>query len=85
MGIAKGRYYLLLNSDAEILEDAMERLVKYADQHANAGITGCTILSPDGSQQASLLETVYTCLFACSFGWALPHIARWLVWIYESK
>ncbi len=53
MEIAKGRYYLLLNSDAEILEDAMERLVQYADLYPNVGITGCTILSSDGSQQAS--------------------------------
>jgi N-acetylglucosaminyl-diphospho-decaprenol L-rhamnosyltransferase len=54
MRIARGRYFLLLNSDAWPVGDAVERLVAFADEHAEAAVVGPRLLNPDGSLQPSV-------------------------------
>jgi N-acetylglucosaminyl-diphospho-decaprenol L-rhamnosyltransferase len=46
-------YYLLLNSDAWVLGDAVERLAAFADEHPEAAIVGPRLLNEDGSLQRS--------------------------------
>jgi hypothetical protein len=53
MRIAKGRYYFLLNSDAEIIDDSLSKMVRFADANRDIGILGCRIASSDGTQQYS--------------------------------
>jgi N-acetylglucosaminyl-diphospho-decaprenol L-rhamnosyltransferase len=50
---SQGEYVLLLNSDALVLFDTLQRLVDFADSHPKAGIVGGQCLNPDGSFQAS--------------------------------
>jgi len=38
--LARGRYILLLNSDTLILDQALDRMVAFMDQHPEVGITG---------------------------------------------
>ncbi len=45
--IATGRYVLLLNSDTIVLDNAIAKTVKFADEHPNAAVAGCKILSFD--------------------------------------
>jgi GT2 family glycosyltransferase len=54
MRVASGRYFLLMNSDAWVLGDAVERLVAFADEHPDAAIVGPKLLNPDGSLQPSV-------------------------------
>ncbi len=54
MRLASGRYFLLLNSDAWILRDGVERLVEFADAHPEAAVVGPRLLNPDGSLQRSV-------------------------------
>ncbi|MDP9232422.1 MAG: glycosyltransferase family 2 protein [Actinomycetota bacterium] len=54
MRIASGDYFLLLNSDAWALDDAVERLAAFADEHPEAAVVGPRLLNPDGSLQRSL-------------------------------
>jgi GT2 family glycosyltransferase len=54
MRAASGRYFLLLNSDAWPVEDAIERLVAFADRHPDAAVVGPRLLNPDGSLQRSV-------------------------------
>jgi GT2 family glycosyltransferase len=49
--ISEGRYVLLLNSDAIILENAIAKTVKFADEHPDAAVVGCRVLNPDGTLQ----------------------------------
>jgi N-acetylglucosaminyl-diphospho-decaprenol L-rhamnosyltransferase len=51
---ASGRYFLLLNSDAWPVEEAVDELVSFADRHPQAAIVGPRILNPDGSLQLSV-------------------------------
>src|SRR5262245_32896717 len=44
IAIAKGRYVLLLNSDTIVLDRAIEKTIKFADQHPGTAVTGCRIL-----------------------------------------
>jgi GT2 family glycosyltransferase len=54
MRIASGDYFLLLNSDAWALDDAVERLTAFADEHPEAAVAGPRLLNPDGSLQPSV-------------------------------
>jgi N-acetylglucosaminyl-diphospho-decaprenol L-rhamnosyltransferase len=54
MRIASGRYFLLLNSDAWVVGDAVEQLARFADEHADAAVVGPRLLNPDGTLQRSV-------------------------------
>ena len=51
MEIAKGRYFLLLNSDTIILNGAIQKTVQFADRHKETGVVGCRVLNPDKTLQ----------------------------------
>jgi GT2 family glycosyltransferase len=53
MRLASGRYFLLLNADAWIVDDGVEELVRFADEHPDAALVGPRLLNPDGSLQRS--------------------------------
>lgn len=53
MAISRGRYMLLLNSDAFITPGALEALLQLADAQPRAGIVGAHLLNADGTFQAS--------------------------------
>src|SRR5579862_738101 len=50
---ANGRYFFLLNSDAWVEGDAIDRLVAFADDHPDAAVVGPRLLNPDGTLQRS--------------------------------
>jgi GT2 family glycosyltransferase len=54
MRIAAGRWFLLLNSDAWPVGNAIDELVDFGDRHAEIGIAGPKLLNPDGSLQRSV-------------------------------
>ena len=49
-----GRYVLLLNSDAWAAGGAVERLVRFADEHPRAAVVAPRLSNPDGSLQRSV-------------------------------
>jgi GT2 family glycosyltransferase len=49
--LAQGEYVLILNPDTIILNQALEKLIEFADCHPAAGAFGCRVLNPDGSFQ----------------------------------
>ena len=51
--LAKGKYILLLNSDAQVKEKSLEKLTAFAENHPEAGVVGSKLLNPDGSLQPS--------------------------------
>jgi N-acetylglucosaminyl-diphospho-decaprenol L-rhamnosyltransferase len=53
MRAADGRYFFLLNSDAWILDDGLDRLVEFADAHPEAAVVGPKLLNTDGTLQRS--------------------------------
>jgi hypothetical protein len=52
--VASGRYVLLLNSDAWVVGDGLERLVEFAAAHPDAAIVGPRLSNPDGTLQRSV-------------------------------
>lgn len=50
---SKGRYLLLLNTDAIVRPSALQALLEVAAASPRAGIVGAHLLNPDGSFQAS--------------------------------
>jgi N-acetylglucosaminyl-diphospho-decaprenol L-rhamnosyltransferase len=54
MRVAGGRYFFLLNSDAWVVDDGLERLVAYADAHPEAAVFGPRLLNVDGTLQRSV-------------------------------
>jgi GT2 family glycosyltransferase len=51
--VSTGRYILLLNSDTEVLSEALERMCIYMDEHPEVGASGCRLLNGDGTLQRS--------------------------------
>jgi GT2 family glycosyltransferase len=72
--VATGEYVLILNPDTIIRDQALEKLVEFADKRPRAGAFGCRVLNPDGSYQnpARPLPTVIGYLVAAL-------CLRWLV------
>ena len=54
MRVAYGRYYLIVNSDAWLVGDALERLVAFADERPRAAVVAPRLLNPDGTLQRSV-------------------------------
>ena len=54
MRVASGDYFLLLNSDAWAVGDAVERLVEFAEAHPEAAVAGPRLSNPDGSLQRTV-------------------------------
>jgi N-acetylglucosaminyl-diphospho-decaprenol L-rhamnosyltransferase len=48
-----GRYVLLLNTDAYVAPDTIEKTVAYMDAHPECGILGAKLIGEDGSLQPS--------------------------------
>lgn len=51
--IARGRYLLFLNDDTLIIDDAVARLLEWAEEHPSAGMVGSRLLNTDGTDQFS--------------------------------
>lgn len=46
--LALGRYILLLNSDTVVIEDCIEKCIKYMDEHNDIGSLGCKVILKSG-------------------------------------
>ena len=53
---ARGRYVLLLNSDAVLKPGALEEVVASAEANPEAGMVGCRVQNTDGSLQISCMR-----------------------------
>jgi GT2 family glycosyltransferase len=53
LAIANGRYILLLNPDAVLFEETLEKTVAFMDDHPDAGASGCKLIYRDGSWHPS--------------------------------
>jgi GT2 family glycosyltransferase len=54
MQAATGRYFFLLNSDAWVVGEGLDRLVAYADAHPDVAVVGPRLRNTDGSLQRSV-------------------------------
>jgi hypothetical protein len=53
MRISSGRYLLQLNPDTVVLENALEKMIKFMDEHPDIGICGPKVLNMDLTLQKS--------------------------------
>lgn len=62
---AQAPYFLLLNPDTELADDALFQMLDYMDQHPDVGILGPHTLNTDGSHQSTRrrFPTLMTGLF----------------------
>ncbi len=52
IAVSQGRYLILLNSDAQLLDYTLDRCISFMEAHPETGIVGCELLNSDGSFQA---------------------------------
>ena len=57
---SSGQYILVLNNDTWMHEGALDAMVAYLDEHADAGIVGPKVLSGDGSLQQQCRRRIPT-------------------------
>ncbi len=67
---ARGRYVLLLNSDTEVPEDTLRKMITFMDETPDAGASTCKLLLSDGSMDP-----------ACHRGFPTP----WAAFTYLVK
>jgi len=53
IGEARGKYYLILNPDIIVLNDAVNQLVDFMEKNPNVGVSGGQLISPNGRIQDS--------------------------------
>jgi len=51
---ARGRYIMLLNSDARLMEGAVQALMAFMEENPDVGIAGGQLINADGSRQNSI-------------------------------
>lgn len=51
LAAACGAYLLLLNPDCLLQEDSLQQMMSALDEYPQAGMAGCRIMNPDGSEQ----------------------------------
>lgn len=56
----QGEYVLLLNPDAVIQSDTLVRMIEALAAHPDAGMAGCLLRNPDGTEQAGCRRSVPT-------------------------
>lgn len=80
--IAKGEYFLLLNSDTIVHPNAIDTMVEYLDTHENYGGATTTLLNPDDSIQYYMHRRFPTAwrllpaLFHKRFRWFKPYMVK---------
>jgi nucleoside-diphosphate-sugar epimerase/GT2 family glycosyltransferase len=57
---AKGQYLVLLNPDCLIRHNTLEQMLEALKAHPEAGMAGCLIVNPDGSEQAGCRRAIPT-------------------------
>jgi GT2 family glycosyltransferase len=72
IGVAQGRYLLLLNPDTEAIGDALSRLVQYLDTHPDVGLVGPQLLHTDGQIQSSRRRFPTAATFFFESTWLTP-------------
>jgi GT2 family glycosyltransferase len=50
---ARGNYIVLMNSDAQLMPDALETIGRFMDEHPDVAIAGGGLMNPSGSPQNS--------------------------------
>ena len=61
---SKADYFLLLNPDTVVHDNAIEKVVKFVDRSPEVGIVGCRVLNEDGTLQLACRRSIPT-----------PHVA----------
>jgi N-acetylglucosaminyl-diphospho-decaprenol L-rhamnosyltransferase len=51
--LVRGRYLLLLNTDAVVSPDTLQKTVEFMDSHPGCGVLGAKLVGPDGLLQPS--------------------------------
>lgn len=51
--LSKGKYIMLLNPDTELLDNSIQKMFHFMEQHGNCGAVGCKLLNSDGTLQRS--------------------------------
>lgn len=60
LAVAAGEFVLFLNPDCVVGPDTLERMGEVMERHPEAGMAGCLILNPDGTEQAGCRRSVPT-------------------------
>jgi len=53
-------YILLLNPDTLVIDDAIDHVLKYMNEHPEVGIAGCKVLNRDGTLQLACRRSIPT-------------------------
>jgi len=82
-------FYLLLNPDSVVLNDAVGKCLSYLESSSEVGIVGCRVENPDGSLQLACRRSIprpSTAFYRLTgLGWLFPHSQRFGRYNYTCR
>lgn len=91
LALARGRYILFLNPDAELLSDALWKMYEFMEEQPLVGLIGPRLENPDGSLQRSCRRfptfwsaTAILLKLHNFFPMSLP-VRKYYMWAFEHK
>ena len=78
LGVSRGRYVLIMNSDVLVAPDTLLGLVRFLDAHPGAGAVACRLLKADGGTERNCwrFDTVASVLLEHRLGKAIVRRSR---------
>jgi GT2 family glycosyltransferase len=87
--IAKGRFIFFLNPDTLVVDDCLQQMARYLDQHPEVGAVGPRLCYPNGEIQIPSARKAYSlgaALWLDSFRFhTLPLVGKWFLRRYMSS
>jgi GT2 family glycosyltransferase len=76
---SRGEYILILNPDTIIHDGTLDNVVKFTEEHPEAGAVGCRVLNADGSHQetARPLPSLRSAWIAALYLKPLGYLSEW--------
>ena len=91
LGIAQGKYILILNGDIVVKKDSIEKLLEYIKSHSEVGIIGPQLLNFNETYQPSTfrfyspLTIIYRRTILGRFGFAKKHLNSFLMKDFDHQ
>lgn len=88
---SKGKYILLLNPDIAVLDNSIEKLIKYLEENKKVGIVGPQLLNPDKTIQKSCYRypnwyiPILRRTFLAKFPWAKKELEKYLMFGFNHQ
>lgn len=83
---SKGKYFLRLDSDTEVLPGSVEKLIRFLKNHQKAGAVGAGLISKDGKIQKNIANSFSPLFWFNEYNFLITKLVRsFTLWLNKSS